>query len=200
MFACKNKVLPSVLDGLGMGIGFTLSLLVVGSVREILGSGTWFGLNLMPSFVQPMTIFILPAGGFFSLGIIIAIVGKVTKKKGTATGRAVSFTGSVIVLCLLPAPAVPVPNWSNRFCPNKYSRRLSKNPKASFTTCIPSGAARFRFLHASDETPLLLRAQFRQKEKGTVRKCGGSGCGCAQTRARGPRPLCRARGAATGAC
>lgn len=81
MFACKNKVIPSILDGLGMGIGFTLSLLTVGSVREILGSGTWFGIKLLPSFIQPMTIFILPAGGFFSLGIIIAIVGKISKQK-----------------------------------------------------------------------------------------------------------------------
>lgn len=81
MFACKNKVIPSILDGLGMGIGFTLSLLTVGSVREILGSGKLFGIQLMPDFIQPMTIFILPAGGFFSLGIIIAIVGKISKQK-----------------------------------------------------------------------------------------------------------------------
>lgn len=81
MFACKNKVIPSIFDGLGMGVGFTLSLLVVGSFREILGSGTWFGIQLMPDFIQPMTIFILPAGGFFSLGIIIAVVGIITKKK-----------------------------------------------------------------------------------------------------------------------
>ena len=81
MFACKNKVLPSVLDGLGMGVGFTLSLLTVGSVREILGSGTWFGIQIMPDFIQPMTFFILPAGGFFSLGIIIAVVGKISKKQ-----------------------------------------------------------------------------------------------------------------------
>ena len=64
-----------------MGVGFTLSLLTVGSFREILGSGTWFGLTVMPDFIQPMTIFILPAGGFFSLGIIIAIVGKISRKK-----------------------------------------------------------------------------------------------------------------------
>lgn len=81
MYACKNKVLPSVLDGLGMGVGFTLSLLTVGSVRELFGSGTWFGIHIMPDFIQPMTFFILPAGGFFSLGIIIAVVGKVSKKK-----------------------------------------------------------------------------------------------------------------------
>lgn len=80
MFACKNKPIPSIFDGLGMGVGFTLSLLVVGSLREILGSGTWFGMQVMPDFIQPMTIFILPAGGFFSLGIVIAVVGRLSKK------------------------------------------------------------------------------------------------------------------------
>ncbi len=80
MFASKNKVLPSIMDGLGMGLGFTMSLLIVGSIREILGAGTWFGIQIMPDFIQPMTIFILPAGGFFTLGIVIAIVGKLTKK------------------------------------------------------------------------------------------------------------------------
>ena len=81
MFACKNKVIPSILDGLGMGIGFTLSLFIVGSIREILGTGEWFGIKIMPEFMEPMTIFILPAGGFFTLGCVIAIVGKLTHKK-----------------------------------------------------------------------------------------------------------------------
>lgn len=86
MFACKNKVLPSVLDGLGMGLGFTCSLLIVGSIREILGTGQWFGMTVAPDFVEPMTIFILPAGGFFTLGCVIAIVGKLTKKKPKKIG------------------------------------------------------------------------------------------------------------------
>lgn len=81
MFACKNKVLPSILDGLGMGIGFTLSLFIVGSIRELLGTGEWFGIKVMPEIVEPMTIFILPAGGFFTLGCVIAIVAKLTNKK-----------------------------------------------------------------------------------------------------------------------
>lgn len=81
MFACKNKVIPSILDGFGMGIGFTLSLFIVGSIREILGTGQWFGIKIMPEMVEPMTIFILPAGGFFTLGCVIAIVGKLTHKK-----------------------------------------------------------------------------------------------------------------------
>ena len=86
MFACKNKILPSILDGLGMGLGFTASLIIVGSIREILGTGQWFGMTIAPDFIQPMTIFILPAGGFFTLGCVIAIVGKLTKKKPKKIG------------------------------------------------------------------------------------------------------------------
>lgn len=81
MFASKNNVAASALDGAGMGIGFTLALLAVGSIREILGSGTWFGLKIYPNFVQPMTIFVLPAGGFFVLGCVIAIVNKIANRK-----------------------------------------------------------------------------------------------------------------------
>lgn len=81
MFACKNKVIPSVLDGLGMGLGFTASLFIVGSIREILGTGMWMGIKVAPDFLEPMTLFILPAGGFFTLGCVIAIVGKLTGKK-----------------------------------------------------------------------------------------------------------------------
>ncbi len=83
MFACKNKVLPSVLDGLGMGLGFTLSLFTMGSIREICGSGSWMGLALPEAF-PTMTIFVMPAGGFFVLGVVIAVVSKLTKKKAPA--------------------------------------------------------------------------------------------------------------------
>ena len=81
MFASKNNVAASALDGAGMGIGFTMALLAVGSVREILGGGTWFGLQICPDFIQPMTIFILPAGGFFVLGCVIALVNKISNRK-----------------------------------------------------------------------------------------------------------------------
>ncbi len=79
MFACKNKLIPSVLDGLGMGLGFTLSLTLMASIREIIGGGTWFGIKI--PYVQSMTLFILPAGGFFVLGCIIALVNKLADKK-----------------------------------------------------------------------------------------------------------------------
>ena len=88
MFACKNKVIPSILDGAGMGLGFTLSLIIVGSIREILGAGTWFGITVLPEFVKPLTIMILPAGGFFTLGIVIAVIARISKRKPKEIGCA----------------------------------------------------------------------------------------------------------------
>ncbi len=82
-FASKNKVIPSILDGLGMGIGFTIALVVMGSIREILGNGTWFGIALgYDAFIQPMLIFILPPGGFFVFGILVAICNRIAEGKG----------------------------------------------------------------------------------------------------------------------
>lgn len=81
VYASKNKVLPSVIDGLGMGLGFTGALVIVGSVREIIGMGSWFGISLgLPAGIPPMVTFILPAGGFFTLGVVVAVVGKLTHK------------------------------------------------------------------------------------------------------------------------
>ena len=80
-FASKNPVIPSVLDGLGMGIGFTAALLVMGCIRELLGSGTIFGAPVTISFMDPIIIFILAPGGFFVYGILVAIVNKLTKGK-----------------------------------------------------------------------------------------------------------------------
>ena len=82
MFASKHNVLASALDGAGMGVGFTMALLAVGSVREIIGGGTWFGIQLIPEgTIQPMTLFILPAGGFFVLGCVIALVNKIFNRE-----------------------------------------------------------------------------------------------------------------------
>ena len=82
-FASKNKVLPSILDGLGMGIGFTVTLLLMGSIREILGNGTWFGMVINNgSIIQPMLILILPPGGFFVFGMLVALANKLAEKKG----------------------------------------------------------------------------------------------------------------------
>lgn len=76
MFASKNGVIASACDAVGMGIGFTLALFVMGSVREIIGAGQWMGMDIPVIHDNPMLLFIMPAGGFFTLGVIIAAVNK----------------------------------------------------------------------------------------------------------------------------
>jgi electron transport complex protein RnfE len=80
MFASKNKVIPSILDGLGMGVGFTATLLAMGIIRELLGSGTVFGLPVLSGFMSPIVIFLLPPGGFFVFGMLVAIANKLSGK------------------------------------------------------------------------------------------------------------------------
>ena len=92
MFASRNKVLDSALDGLGMGLGFTLTLVLMGSIREILGSGTLFGLNLhIP--MDPMTVFITPPGGFFVFGVLMGLAVLIETKAGQRKERNVSCDG-----------------------------------------------------------------------------------------------------------
>lgn len=80
MYASKNKVLPSIVDGLGMGVGFTATLLAMGIIRELLGAGTVFGIPILSGFMDPIIIFLLPPGGFFVFGILIAIAGKLSEE------------------------------------------------------------------------------------------------------------------------
>lgn len=75
-YASKNPVLPSAVDGLAMGLGFTAALILIASMREILGAGTWLGLRVTPAAFQPALIFILPAGAFLTLGLVSAAVNK----------------------------------------------------------------------------------------------------------------------------
>ena len=70
-FSSRNTVWRSTLDAIGMSAGFTLGLCLVGTVREILGSGTWFGLRVMPSSFEPWVIMNLPPGGFFGFGLVL---------------------------------------------------------------------------------------------------------------------------------
>lgn len=77
-FASKNKAIPSMLDGLGMGLGFTLSLTSLGAIRELLGSGKVFNCALF-SEDYGMLVFVLAPGAFFALGYLIAIVNKLRK-------------------------------------------------------------------------------------------------------------------------
>lgn len=82
-FASKNGPLASVLDGLGMGIGFTITLVVMGGIRELIGNGTIFGLTINSgSVIPPMLILILPPGGFFVFGVLVALANKLAERKG----------------------------------------------------------------------------------------------------------------------
>jgi len=72
-FASKNKLFASMVDAFGMGLGFTLGLFVVGVVREFLGSGSIFGIELLHDSTMHMLIMIMPPGAFFTLGVIIMI-------------------------------------------------------------------------------------------------------------------------------
>lgn len=78
LFASKNPVHHSVLDGLGMGLGFTFALLIIGSVREFLGNGSWFRMELTKNMFDPAIIMILPPGGFLAFGFIMAIMNRLT--------------------------------------------------------------------------------------------------------------------------
>ena len=91
-FASKNNVINSLADGIGMGIGFTLSLTVVATIREILGAGTWGagkwlswewkGIHVMPSNYEPALIAILAPGAFITLGLLMGLMNMLQKKRG----------------------------------------------------------------------------------------------------------------------
>ncbi len=74
-FASRNTLGRTLLDSVGMGTGFTVALLCIGSVREILGSGTFFGIGLFPDSFQTWTVMILPSGGFFVLALWLLAIG-----------------------------------------------------------------------------------------------------------------------------
>ena len=80
-FASKNPVWPSILDGAGMGLGFTFALTVLGSIREILGSGSLFNWRFLPEDANTILIFVLAPGAFIALGYLIAIVNRLKKTK-----------------------------------------------------------------------------------------------------------------------
>jgi electron transport complex protein RnfE len=84
-FASRNSVGRSLLDGLGMGIGFTVALLCLGGVRELLGSGSLFGLALLPANFQPWVVMILPSGGFFTLGALLLVFNRVRQRSAAKT-------------------------------------------------------------------------------------------------------------------
>ena len=87
-FASKNNVIRSTADGLGMGIGFTIVLILLGSVRELLGNGTWFDMPVLTGIMeafkyeyQPMIVMILPPGAFIGLGLLVALANKIEERR-----------------------------------------------------------------------------------------------------------------------
>lgn len=111
-YASKNKVVASIFDGIGMGLGFTLGLTCIGIVREILGAGKIFGITVMPSFYTPITIFILAPGAFFVLAFLIAFQNKF--KIGSARKNKDGSTACSRTSCM---------NCGNRICSGRMAEQ-----------------------------------------------------------------------------
>lgn len=108
-YASKNPVLPSIFDGIGMGLGFTVGLTSIGIVRELIGAGQIFGVQIMPKAYEPVTIFILAPGAFFVLAGLVAIQNKV-KNRAAKKGDEVKETAGFAEGCA---------NCSNSACGGK---------------------------------------------------------------------------------
>lgn len=79
-FASKNTPVASAADGLGMGLGFTIALVILGSIRELIGNGSIFGANILGASYEPMLLIVLAAGGFLSYGLMLGLFNLITKK------------------------------------------------------------------------------------------------------------------------
>jgi len=86
-FSSKNNLIVSLADSLGMSVGYGLVIVSIAFIRELLGSGTIFGIPVYPPFIKPMLIFVLPPGAFFIIGIEIAILNAINKKLSRNKGQ-----------------------------------------------------------------------------------------------------------------
>lgn len=107
-YASKNKIIASIFDGIGMGLGFTVGLTLIGMVRELVGAGQIFGFQVMPKSYEPLTIFILAPGAFFVLALLVAVQNKF--KIGSARVHADGTTACSKDSCL---------NCTNTICGGK---------------------------------------------------------------------------------
>ncbi|MDQ2086562.1 electron transport complex subunit E [Herbivorax sp. ANBcel31] len=80
-FASKNSLRSSIIDGVGMGLGFTLALFIIGSIRELFGEGKLFGFEITANLFDPATLMILAPGGFLTFGIVIGIINKISASR-----------------------------------------------------------------------------------------------------------------------
>jgi len=92
-YASKNGIIPSLFDGIGMGLGFTMALTIIGAIRELIGAGEVFGYRVMPESYVPCSIFVLAPGAFFVLAVLTAIQNKI-KIAGEKKGKDMSKIGS----------------------------------------------------------------------------------------------------------
>jgi len=94
-YASKNKPLPSFVDGLSMGLGFTFALILVSTVREILGNGTLWGFPILGKYYAPALLLVMPAGAFLTLGFVIAAVQKIrqTREEKAHIDKMSAYTG-----------------------------------------------------------------------------------------------------------
>ena len=100
-YASKNPVLPSVFDGIGMGLGFTIAITILGAIRELIGGGTIFSdgtnalFDLSTIGYTPASIFILAPGAFFVLAFMIAIMNRIKRKKGMKPAEVPDYTEEI---------------------------------------------------------------------------------------------------------
>ena len=97
MYASKNKVFDSAVDAVGMGVGFTLALFCMASIREVFGAGSWMGMEIPFIKDHTVSILVMSPGGFFVFGVLIAVVNKLTKrKKPAAAGGCAGCPGAAL--------------------------------------------------------------------------------------------------------
>ncbi|MGI6722101.1 MAG: electron transport complex subunit RsxE [Anaerovoracaceae bacterium] len=136
-FANHNTVIDSALDGLGMGIGFTLACFVMGCIREVLGAGTILGIALGGMTAHPMIFFMLPAGGFFVFGVLNALVTKITTAKNIPKVNEFSCSGCLMAESCAAANVGSLENdmkkaiADNKVEANKIETKADDQPKAS---------------------------------------------------------------------
>ena len=87
-FASKNAIAASAMDGIGMGLGFTLGLILIGGVRELLGAGTLFNMQVMGAGFEPVLIFILAPGGFLVYGLLLGIINAIGNRRQNKSKKA----------------------------------------------------------------------------------------------------------------
>jgi len=92
-FASKNPVPLAIADAIGMGTGFTLALVLIGSVREVLGNGTYLGFRVMGPHFEPWTVMVLPPGGFLVLGVLLLVFAWIAERRRRAAALRASRAG-----------------------------------------------------------------------------------------------------------